>query len=78
MPSKHTQKSQKSIEREGRLQLAISALKNNQISNIYKAAWVFEVPHITLQNQIHGSQHRIEQRANSHKLTQFEEESLIQ
>jgi hypothetical protein len=78
MPSKSARNTQKLVEQEGRLQLAISALNKNQISNIRRAAKVFNVPASTLRDRICSSQHCIEQCANSHKLTQSEEESLVQ
>ena len=58
--------------------LAISALKNNEISNIREAARVYDVPRSTLQDRLRGKTHRNETRANSHKMTRNEEESLVQ
>lgn len=49
MPPKTRQNLQKSTEQEGRLLLAISALKNQEICNIREAARVYNVLHITLQ-----------------------------
>jgi hypothetical protein len=50
MPPKSAQNTQKLVEQEGRLQLAISALKKNQISNITKAAKIFNILYSTLCN----------------------------
>ena len=55
MPPKGAQNTQKLVQQEGRLQLAISALQNHQISNISKAATIFNVPCSTPRNQIRGS-----------------------
>lgn len=57
--------------------LAISALKNKEIPNIHEAACVYNVPHSTLQDQIHGKTYHNETCANSHKMTKNEEESLV-
>jgi len=58
--------------------LAISALKNNEISNIREAARVYNVPRSTLQDRLRGKTYRDETRANNHIMTQSEEESLVQ
>jgi hypothetical protein len=50
MPSKHAQNTQNLVEQEGRLQLAISAVENYQISNISKAAKFINVPCSTFHN----------------------------
>jgi len=78
MPPIRTQNTQKSIEQEGRILLAIKAIKNQEITSIREAARRFEVPHSTLYDRLRGYQFRRESRANGHKLTQFEEESLIE
>ena len=77
MPPIRSQKAQKSIEQEGRILLAIRAIKNQEISSVRGAARRFEVPESTLRDRLHGHQFKPEARANSHKLTQFEEESLV-
>ena len=78
MPPKQRQISRNSIEKEERLLLAISALENKQIRNIREAARAYNVPRTTLQRRLNGHTSRSETRANSHKLTQNEEESLVQ
>ena len=78
MPPKVRQISRNSIEKEERLLLAISALENKQIRNIREAARAYNVPRTTLQRRLNGHTSRSETRANSHKLTQNEEESLVQ
>jgi predicted HTH domain antitoxin len=50
MPSKLRQTPGKLVEQEGRIQLAISALKKNEISSIRRAAEIFNVPRSTLQD----------------------------
>ncbi|KAG2001081.1 hypothetical protein GB937_010526 [Aspergillus fischeri] len=77
MPLKSRRISGNSVEQEGRVLLAISALKNNQIRNISEAARVDNVPRTTLRQHLDGHIFRPEARANGHKMTQNEEESLI-
>jgi hypothetical protein len=64
-------------EQEGRILLAISDLKNKRIPNIGQAAKIYNVPRTTLRDRLKGTQQRSQIRANSHKLTEYEEESLI-
>ncbi|EED18825.1 conserved hypothetical protein [Talaromyces stipitatus ATCC 10500] len=67
----------KSAQNEGKIELAISDLKNGRIRSIREAARIYTIPRTTLQDRLHGVpfQHAI--RASNHKLTQFEEESLV-
>jgi hypothetical protein len=65
-------------EQEGRILLAISTLKKKEISSVREAARVYHVPETTLRRRLKGATCRLEKRANSHKMTQNEEESLIQ
>ena len=65
MPPKSRQKSRNLIEQEGRLILAISALKKQQISSVRQAARVYTVPESTLRDRLHGSVNRAEKRANT-------------
>lgn len=76
MPPNRTRSSRNLIEQEGRLLLAIEAIKKQEIPSIREAARWFDVPRTTLQDRLHGHQNRGEARANNHKLTQIEEESL--
>jgi hypothetical protein len=48
MPPKARQNSRNSIEKEGRIILAISALNKQEISSIRKAARIFNISHATL------------------------------
>ena len=76
MPPIRTQSSRNSIEREGRILLAIQAIKKQEITAIREAARRFDVPESTLQTRLRGTTFRAETRTNSHKLTETEEESL--
>ncbi|RFU25062.1 hypothetical protein B7463_g11274, partial [Scytalidium lignicola] len=63
---------------EGRIALAINALKNGQIKSIRSAACNFDVPRNTLNARFHGRVQKGTTYTKSFKLTQFEEESLVQ
>jgi hypothetical protein len=67
----------KSAQIEGKIELAISDLKNGRIRSIREAARIYAVPRTTLQDRLHGVPYQHAICANNHKLTQFEEESLI-
>ncbi|EED15263.1 transposon, putative [Talaromyces stipitatus ATCC 10500] len=77
MPPIRNKNSKNSAEQEGRILLAISDLKNEKIHSIRKAAEIYNVSRSTLQNRLNGMTYRAEIRANGHKLTQSEEESLV-
>lgn len=76
MTPKRAQKAQKSTEQEGRILLAIKALKNDEIATIREAARIFDIPRSTLGRRFSGGLSRVDLRANSHKLTENEEISL--
>ena len=76
MPPIRTKSSQNSTEQEGRVLLAIEAYKNKEITSLHEVARRFDIPRTTLRRRLAGSTNRAETRANSHKLTQIEEESL--
>jgi hypothetical protein len=77
MPPKRTESSRKSAHQEGRILLAIQAIKNDQTIPIYEVARRFDVARTTLQRRLAGHTFRAETRANCHKLTQIEEDTLI-
>jgi hypothetical protein len=76
MPPIRSRSSQNSIEQEGRILLAIQDFQNQKISSIRGAARRFKVPKATLRRRLTGVQNRATSRANSHKLTEIEEQSL--
>ncbi|EED21582.1 conserved hypothetical protein [Talaromyces stipitatus ATCC 10500] len=59
------------------LEHAISDLQNGRILRVAQAARIYSTPRATLQDRLNGTQQRSQVRANSHKLTQCEEESLV-
>ena len=78
MPPKRDQSSIKSIEQEGRILLAIKDIQNGSTDSIRMIAERYQIPRSTLQDRLNGQKFRVEIRANSHKLTQLEEDSLVQ
>ena len=77
MPPKARQSPRNSVEKEGRVLLAISALEKQEISSIREAARVFDVSHTIIRRRLNGSICRAEQHANNHKLTRNEEDSIV-
>ena len=65
------------LSKENRMQMAISAIKNEKIQSKQEAASVFGVSEATLRNWLKGMKSRSETRAIGHKLTDFEEEALV-
>jgi hypothetical protein len=64
-------------EQEGRIELAIDDLKNQKIHSVRRAAEIYDISRSTLQNRLNGMPNRSSVRPKGHKLTEFEEESLI-
>jgi len=77
MPSTRPQSVSDSENQEYRIQSAISAYNNGDFSSMRAAARSFNVPVNTLLRRSQGIPQRAKTRANSHKLTQLEEESLV-
>jgi hypothetical protein len=75
-PPKQRQTSKRLVEQEGRILLAISALKKKEIPSIRRAATVFDIPYTTLYSRTNGCNYRAEKRANGHKMTLNEEIAL--
>ena len=76
MPPIRTRSSRNLVEQEGRILLAIQAIQKQEIRAVRAAARAFNVPESTLRTRLKGTTNRAETRANSHKLTEIEEESL--
>jgi hypothetical protein len=77
MPPNSHKRSRELAEQEGKILLAISALKNDQIRNISEAARVHNVPFATLRRRLDGHIFRPEARANGHKMTQNKKSHLL-
>jgi hypothetical protein len=78
MPPIRTESSQKSANQEGRILLALDDIKNGRIKSIRAAAKLYDIPRQTLSRRTNGIISRVDTRANSHKLTQLEEDSLTE
>jgi hypothetical protein len=78
MPRKQRQSRQKLVEQEGRIQLAIQALKKCEIPSLRQAAAVFNVPKSTLRGRVKGSSFQAELRNHNHQLTEVQEEALVE
>jgi hypothetical protein len=78
MPPKARTNSNKSVEKEGRVLLAVSAIKKQEIKSIREAARIFNVSDRTIRRRLNGTISRTETRANCHKLTEIQEHSLVQ
>lgn len=77
MPPNRIENRQKLANQEGKILLAISDLKNGKIRTVREAVRIYNVSRTTLQRRLAGIEYRAEKRANSHKMTQYEEESLL-
>jgi hypothetical protein len=78
MPPKARQSKRNLVEQEGRIQLAIQALKRHEISSGRRAAEVFNVPESTLRARLKGRPFQPELRNPSLRLTKAQEEALIE
>ncbi len=63
---------------DGRLELAIQAVKNGQIISIQKAAQLYDIPRSTLRDRLNGSQEQVLVNRTKRKLTVTEEDILLQ
>jgi hypothetical protein len=77
MPPNRSKTSKNLVEQEGRLEAAISAYKNSQISSIRKTAATFNVPVTTLHYRLRGRVTKQEKDTSLRLLTAVEEESLV-
>lgn len=76
MPPKRSQKRQNLTEQEGRILVAIQAIKKQKKLSIRAAARIYDIPNSTLHHRLKGRENRVDLRANSFKLTEIEEISL--
>lgn len=61
------------FQREGRLILALAAIKNGQMNSCRTAAAAYNVPYRTLAYRANGRVPRVDSTPNSKKLTSIEE-----
>ena len=63
---------------EARVILALEAIKNNEKLSVRAAAKIYNISHTTLYQRRRGRSSRRDIPANSHKLTELEERTIIQ
>jgi hypothetical protein len=64
--------------KEGRILLAIQAIKQGQIQSIRATAASYDIPYTTLYRRIHGTASRRDSAPNSCKLSPYEEGTIVQ
>jgi hypothetical protein len=64
--------------REGKILLALDDLQKGRIKSIRAAAKLYEIPLATLHHRAQGRLSRVDIRPNGYKLTQLEEDSLVE
>ena len=67
-----------SAQQEGRIELAIQAIKQGYFSNSSAAAKAYDVPYSTLYDRLHNRPARRDARPSNCKLTATEELTLVQ
>jgi hypothetical protein len=78
MPPIRSESHQKSANQEGKILLALDDIKNGRIKSLRAAAKLYDIPLTTLHSRLHGQTSREDIRPPSHKLTQYEEDSLVE
>lgn len=66
------------LGQEGRLELAIQAIQKGHITSVQKVAQLYNVPRTTLRDRLKGIQQRAIAHRTERKLTETEEETLLQ
>jgi hypothetical protein len=78
MPPKRTESARKLVNQEGNILLALQAIQKGHVKSLRAAAKLYDVSFSTLQARYTGRPSRVDIRANGHKLTQLEEDSLVE
>jgi helix-turn-helix, Psq domain/Tc5 transposase DNA-binding domain len=65
------------LNQEGRILLAIQAIKHGQFQNIKAAALAYDIPRTTLSSRMKGIPSRRDSTPNSRKLTPIEELAIV-
>ena len=78
MPPIRSQSSQKLVNQEGKILLALGDIQNNRIKSIRAAAKLYDIPYRTLAARASGRAARVDKRLSGYKLTQYEEDSLTE
>lgn len=78
MPPIPSESRQKSANQEGKILLALKDIKNGSVESIRAAAKLYEIPHTTLTDRVNGIETRVDKQPNGRKLTQHEENALVE
>ncbi|CEO58658.1 hypothetical protein PMG11_03366 [Penicillium brasilianum] len=78
MPPIRSANAQKLANQEGKILLALSDLENGRINSLRAAAKLYAIPRSTLQARADGRLSRVDIHPNRRKLTELEEDSLVQ
>ncbi|OOQ86757.1 hypothetical protein PEBR_19872 [Penicillium brasilianum] len=78
MPPIRSEYTQKLAKQEGKILLALSDLQEGRIQSIRAAAKLYDIPRSTLQKRADGRLSRVDTPPNGRKLTQLEEDSLVE
>jgi hypothetical protein len=77
MPPIRTESSQKLANQEGKILLALDDLKNGRVKSIRVAASLYAIPKSTLHARADGRISRVDNRPSRYKLTELEEDLLV-
>ena len=64
-------------KQDGRLELAIQAIKSDRVTSVRRAAQLYDVPRSTLQDRLNGNKKRVLANRTKRKLTETEELTLL-
>jgi hypothetical protein len=78
MPPIRSESSQKLANQEGKILLALSDLNDGRVKSLRAAAKLYAIPLTSLHDRVHGQSSRVDSRPSGHKLTQLEEDSLVE
>lgn len=78
MPPIRSESRQKSANQEGKILLALADIKNGRVKSLREAAKLYDIPLTTLHSRSLGQTSRVDKRLPGHKLTQYEEDSLVE
>ena len=65
------------MQQEGRIALAMDALKQGHFTSVRGAAKSYGIVYSTLQRRVHGKLARCDSRPTNRKLTDIEESTLV-
>jgi hypothetical protein len=78
MPPIRSARTQNLVNQEGKILLALSDLQEGRVRSIRAAAKLYAIPRSTLQARADGRLSRVDIQPNGRKLTELEEDSLVQ